>query len=59
MEKKDKAFTGMIKPRKKYGMVQIPVESYEMLKEYANHHGFMIGGLLSSIIKQYIKKPRG
>ena len=55
MEKKDKAFTNMIIKRKKHAMVQLDVDTHKLLKEYCNHHGFKISGLLTAIIKQYIK----
>ena len=55
MEKKDKAFKDMQVKRKKYGMIQISSETHQLLREYSQHHGFRMGGLVEAIIKQYIK----
>ena len=50
MEIKDKKIV-----RKKYGMIQVSTETHQLLREYSQHHGFRMGGLVEAIIKQYIK----
>jgi hypothetical protein len=39
----------------KWALVQIPRETHDMLKEYANEHGYIMSVLVSNIIKKYIK----
>lgn len=41
--------------KKDYKMVMLPTEVHTMLKEYCEHHGFKMTGLLSALIKQTIK----
>ena len=43
----------MTQPKKsKYGMVQIPSDVHERLRDYCKHHGFVIGGFLAALIRQ-------
>ena len=58
METKDKAFKDMQVKRKQYGMIQVSAETHQLLKNYCEHHGFRIGGLVEAIVKQYIKGKR-
>jgi hypothetical protein len=53
--KSKQPFNSMLKPKKKYGMVQISVEAHQMLREYCDHHGFKYSSFVSAIIKQHIK----
>jgi hypothetical protein len=40
---------------KKYMMLQLPQEVHAMLKQYCNHHGFLMSGFVSALIRQSIK----
>ena len=36
-------------------MLQLPEETHQILKEYCNHHGFIMSSFVSALIKQAIK----
>jgi len=38
--------------KSKYGMVQIPADVHERLRDYCKQHGFVIGGFLAALIRQ-------
>jgi hypothetical protein len=43
----------MTQPKKnKYGMVQLPQDVHERLRDYCKHNGFVIGGFLAALIRQ-------
>ena len=43
----------MTQPKKsKYGMVQLPKDVHERLRDYCKHNGFVIGGFLAALIRQ-------
>jgi hypothetical protein len=48
------------KGKKEYGMLMIPAEVHQMLKEYCDKHGFKMSGLVSALVRQtiYGKKDR-
>lgn len=42
----------MTQLKKRYGMVQIPADVHERLRDFCQHHGFVIGGFLAALIRQ-------
>ena len=44
-----------MKKERKTAMLQIPIEVHQMLKEFCKERGFMMGALVSALIKQHIK----
>ena len=42
----------MTQSKKQYGMVQIPADVHERLRDYCKHNGFVIGGYLAALIRQ-------
>lgn len=46
----------MTQPKKQYGMIQIPADVHERLRDYCKKHGFVIGGFVASLVRQAIHK---
>jgi len=42
--------------QKKYAMIQVSSDIYELIKDYCNENGFKIGSLVSILIRKHIKK---
>lgn len=45
-----------MKVNKKYGMIQLPADVHERLRDYCKHHGFNIGGFVAALVRQAIHK---
>jgi len=43
--------------KKKYGMVQLPADVHERLRDYCQKYGFNIGGFVAALVRQAIHKP--
>jgi hypothetical protein len=39
----------------RWALIQIPRETHDMLKEYANEHGYIMSALVSKMIKKFIQ----
>jgi hypothetical protein len=42
--------------KSKYGMVQLPQDVHERLRDYCKTHGFNIGGFVAALVRQAIHK---
>ena len=38
----------------KYSMLQIKIETHELLKKYCEEHGFKMGSLVENLIKKHV-----
>jgi hypothetical protein len=47
-----------MKEKPKYKMIQVSEETHTMLKQYCQHHGFKISGLLTALVRQYVTKTK-
>jgi hypothetical protein len=43
---------------KNYTAIQIKKETHALLQEYCREHGYKLSGLVDSLIKQRINKPK-
>ena len=43
------------KPKKEYKMLQLDRNIHDALKQYCQHHGFLMKGFVQSLIRQAIK----
>lgn len=46
----------MEKKEKKYGLIQIPADAYELLKKHCELHGFKLGAFVGNLIKKEVKR---
>lgn len=43
---------------KKYGLIQINIDAYELLKKHCELHGYKLGAFVGNLIKNQIKTKR-
>ena len=43
------------KKEKKVALIQVSADTHQMIKDYADHHGFKISALVSIVMRKYIK----
>lgn len=41
-----------MKDEKKYGMIQIPADVHERLRDFCKQYGFQMGGFTAALIRQ-------
>ena len=44
--------------KKKYGLIQLPIEVHAEIKAYCQKHGFKISALTANIIRKYLKESK-
>ena len=42
----------------KYAMLQLPIETHTLLKEYCKQNGFIMGSFVSNLINKTIKQKK-